>query len=154
MKRATIGDIGIFIVNGISIHALMKRATLHFLSSFGSVSNFNPRPHEEGDLTSLSVMSASAYFNPRPHEEGDIHDVDFCCWKLISIHALVKKATPILSKEIASKIISIHALVKRATSFLNGDFSTGLISIHALVKRATCHRREIVSAMQFQSTPS
>ena len=93
MKRATIGDIGIFIVNGISIHALMKRATLHFLSSFGSVSNFNPRPYEEGDQISTvgyrfgnisihalmkratvqqqTVLTLPVYFNPRPHEEGD-----------------------------------------------------------------------------------
>ena len=38
-------------------------------------------------------------------------------------------------------IISIHALVKRATFFINGDENGMIISIHALVKRATYYER-------------
>ena len=34
-------------------------------------------------------------------------------------------------------VISIHALVKRATSYLFNSFFAFIISIHALVKRAT-----------------
>ena len=57
--------------------------------------------------------------------------------KMISIHALVKRATktPILIK--ADQNISIHALVKRATKPLRNYPVSQFISIHALVKRAT-----------------
>ena len=56
----------------ISIHALVKRAT----------------------LTSASLCLAKVYFNPRPREEGDVcncHSVTSD--SIISIHALVKRAT-------------------------------------------------------------
>ena len=55
----------------------------------------------------------------------------------ISIHALVKRATPICRSLMFIPTISIHALVKRATLFHDVLFSNKLISIHALVKRAT-----------------
>ena len=57
---------------------------------------------------------------------------------LISIHALVKRATSRTYWSLVSPyIISIHALVKRATLFyLNCAYGAN-ISIHALVKRAT-----------------
>ena len=78
----------------------------------------------------------------------------------ISIHALVKRATPCSAnnytpvynfnprpreegddKNITNSgentQISIHALVKRATKKLVGDLDYKIISIHALVKRAT-----------------
>ena len=56
---------------------------------------------------------------------------------VISIHALVKRATDYDEKLKAVEEISIHALVKRATT--GSDFKTtgDIISIHALVKRAT-----------------
>ena len=54
-------------------------------------------------------------FNPRPREEGD---VDF-------------------KNLLVNVIISIHALVKRATRFCHAAFMLLTISIHALVKRAT-----------------
>ena len=64
-------------------------------------------------------------------------------WKhpydVISIHALVKRAT-ITSKLFCNIfIISIHALVKRATNSVKLKIGRGGISIHALVKRATHH---------------
>ena len=64
--------IGSFLDNGnISIHALVKRAT----------------------IASLRLLSLPQYFNPRPREEGDekkpLKDVT----QAISIHALVKRAT-------------------------------------------------------------
>ena len=78
------------------------------------------------------------YFNPRPREEGDVTQfTSVYTRQLISIHALVKRATPsallagyqsndfnprpreegdVLAKNAQSiKEISIHALVKRAT---------------------------------------
>ena len=58
-------------------------------------------------------------------------------YDLISIHALVKRATDVVNNYIRVAGISIHALVKRATAvFKKGKLNFG-ISIHALVKRAT-----------------
>ena len=59
--------------------------------------DFNPRPREEGDLTVKSVAFSS---------------------DMISIHALVKRATLLKIGVKSNKIvISIHALVKRATNY-------------------------------------
>ena len=80
--------------SGISIHALVKRAT----------------------LSCKRVPAFQMHFNPRPREEGDSDlDISDIASSLISIHALVKRAT---SEEITIDdlyTISIHALVKRAT---------------------------------------
>ena len=93
MKRAT----EFLTKNGylpdISIHALVKRATLpnikaicnrnyfnprpreegdqFFGTVFPCVRNFNPRPREEGDSSSNLLQKGRRYFNPRPREEGD-----------------------------------------------------------------------------------
>ena len=79
----------------ISIHALVKRATLEQLVQPLDVEHFNPRPREEGDqiydkltemraiisihaLVKRATFSAYVYsivfvnFNPRPREEGDV----------------------------------------------------------------------------------
>ncbi len=74
MKRAT-GKIQLSaVVASISIHALMKRATIPDRERYGGDEHFNPRPHEEGD----QVLNAS--------------------WDkiFISIHALMKRATRIV----------------------------------------------------------
>ena len=56
------------------------------------------------------------YFNPRPRKEGDdVAQVLNASWD-ISIHALVKRATVVLTPAEMIAIISIHALVKRATA--------------------------------------
>ena len=57
--------------------------------------------------------------------------------KMISIHALVKRATKAVIHRFAMAGISIHALVKRATVFTKTRYNIDNISIHALVKRAT-----------------
>ena len=93
MKRATsiFGDV--LRRMAISIHALVKRATVRTCPRILRSSNFNPRPREEGDvidnvLESFVIISIHAlvkratcaifvftsfnfYFNPRPREEGD-----------------------------------------------------------------------------------
>ena len=99
-------------------------------------------------------------FNPRPHEEGDIPHLLIFATSYISIHALMKRATSSSRKKPTSHQISIHALMKRATvsvvvfnlffTYFNprpheeGDgfskrsaISMADISIHALMKRAT-----------------
>ena len=55
----------------ISIHALVKRATLGVCLVLSSEKYFNPRPREEGDDKSGKVIGNEVYFNPRPREEGD-----------------------------------------------------------------------------------
>ena len=56
---------------------------------------------------------------------------------MISIHALVKRATPQNTRQPTGQEISIHALVKRATALRGVKGGVRNISIHALVKRAT-----------------
>ena len=57
--------------------------------------------------------------------------------KMISIHALVKRATLQDFLNLVTLRISIHALVKRATAISLTRTEMSTISIHALVKRAT-----------------
>ena len=39
--------------------------------------NFNPRPREEGDASSVGYKPQSDDFNPRPREEGDASSVGY-----------------------------------------------------------------------------
>ena len=56
----------------ISIHALVKRATMPALDVSLISFYFNPRPREEGDFSCLIRLYCNLlYFNPRPREEGD-----------------------------------------------------------------------------------
>ena len=71
MKRAT-NSVKLKIGRGgISIHALVKRATA--VAHTGTVSDvdFNPRPREEGDAVAHTGTVSDVDFNPRPREEGD-----------------------------------------------------------------------------------
>ena len=52
----------------------------------------------------------------------------------------MKRATQDFGKLVDNFVISIHALVKRATSVSFCDNFIHVISIHALVKRATNNR--------------
>ena len=54
---------------------------------------FNPRPREEGDYIASMPFSPTTHFNPRPREEGDDGDDWKHPYDVISIHALVKRAT-------------------------------------------------------------
>ena len=72
MKRATVINLAVGEEVSISIHALVKRAT----------------------LLDVSTFLLMAYFNPRPREEGDVREcLRRLCDTQISIHALVKRAT-------------------------------------------------------------
>ena len=95
MKRATKRYFCMTNAQKISIHALMKRATFVMINSIFVPSDFNPRPHEEGDLSPVLIV---------------------CSEKLISIHALMKRATVQNDPRYSNIVISIHALMKRATS--------------------------------------
>ena len=81
-------------IKEISIHALVKRATILAFVILLDAFDFNPRPREEGDTIRNTHVIVIA----------------------ISIHALVKRAT-VYGISVQNKYgISIHALVKRATS--------------------------------------
>ena len=77
------------------------------------------------------------HFNPRPREEGDVTTMFTSMEQDISIHALVKRATRHGDWHFKKSDISIHALVKRATTYIEHTTHEDGISIHALVKRAT-----------------
>ena len=106
VKRATVSPLRDFINDAISIHALVKRATEY----------------------KWAVIWQFQYFNPRPREEGDRGVTCRACRK---------------------RWISIHALVKRATSYLPPNFQLAVISIHALVKRATLRSRRSSTAQRY-----
>ena len=71
----------------------MKRATSNSLINVGTSFYFNPHPREEGDRRNIDILHTAAYFNPHPREEGDLLLQSFGDTVLISIHALVKRAT-------------------------------------------------------------
>ena len=67
------------------------------------------------------------------------YDVQGIGKAIISIHALVKRATEMHTIISSVYGISIHALVKRATLSTCSSAIILSISIHALVKRATVY---------------
>ncbi len=66
MKRATIAMAKTPKVLPISIHALMKRATVITAKADYIKINFNPRPHEEGDRDILDSGVFPALFQSTP----------------------------------------------------------------------------------------
>ena len=99
----------------ISIHALVKRATILPYRRPITACNFNPRPREEGDTVLARLKSGSRYFNPHPREEGD----RFCKRLLIYRYYFNPRPREEGDAELVDVMkefaISIHALVKRAT---------------------------------------
>ncbi len=93
MKRATGVMSTARMAKVVSIHALVKRATLQYHSHIKSPLSFNPRPREEGDRFVVFII------------------LRLC----VSIHALVKRATVFTKVRYNIDNVSIHALVKRAT---------------------------------------
>ena len=55
----------------VSIHALLRRATIVVDRVVGDIACFNPRPPAEGDMNIIIWWSALRGFNPRPPAEGD-----------------------------------------------------------------------------------
>ena len=78
-----------YVVEGkISIHALVKRATLKEFVQSLDVEYFNPRPRKEGDWWWHYTTTINYNFNPRPRKEGDAN-----C--LVSLINLIKfQSTP------------------------------------------------------------
>ena len=112
----------------------MKRATVSPATATLSKGDFNPRPHEEGDP---AVNKANM---------GEI---------IISIHALMKRATSFGSLDIERLNISIHALMKRATS----EAMTDCVFLNNFNPRPheegdAITRDGYILQTSFQSTPS
>ena len=178
MKRATLYHPSQKLFHVISIHALMKRATRLFSNFPRSSCDFNPRPHEEGDVVLSSLFfsalisihalmkRATAHywyiyiviynFNPRPHEEGDncgalqkSAKFDFNPRPHEEGDAILCPFCKILLE------ISIHALIKRATC---GNFvkirHTNDFNPRPHEEGDLSHPVFIVIICKFQSTPS
>ena len=117
----------------ISIHALVKRATLAL----------------------KDTSKKYVYFNPRPRKEGDPHFGKLIVNLKISIHALVKRATK--NCHFYPNHMQDFNPRPRKEGDSKGLFQSNLItiSIHALVKRATDDFiNQVIRLFEFQSTPS
>ena len=115
VKRATVVNIHTATERVISIHALVKRATRQLVQGCPYRYNFNPRPREEGDRPTVILSATGVNFNPRPREEGDEF---FTAGRdtLQDFNPRPREEGDIAALEAEIKeIISIHALVKRAT---------------------------------------
>ena len=121
----------------ISIHALVKRATILPCPVRCCALNFNPRPREEGDNSGVKSTTKYSISIHALVKRATWYKYHFIGEYDISIHALVKRATPALIDLLDEVEISIHALVKRATEGDDWKHPYDIISIHALVKRAT-----------------
>ena len=156
MKRATSTVVTVGISVTISIHALVKRATDSHKRKCYRIRYFNPRPREEGDLRICRSPLRPAYFNPRPREEGDVEISDDKIWnRIISIHALVKRATVSVPNIGTLFTISIHALVKRATA-VNESIAEESPNFNPRPREEGDILQRFVSrfTVTFQSTPS
>ena len=83
----------------ISIHALVKRATLSPAFRVYPPCDFNPRPREEGDGMQNRKKSKKKKFQSTPSWRGRLSDGQLqTVGDSISIHALVKRATCVHGK--------------------------------------------------------
>ena len=116
VKRATFFDVSFNASYVISIHALVKRATLYRCENCVIVLYFNPRPRKEGDRVGVRLIKVN---------------------RSISIHALVKRATG-RKRHMVFVILYFNPRPrKEGDTAAYGRLLFVWISIHALVKRAT-----------------
>ena len=81
--------------------------------------SFNPRPHAEGDKFIHLLTYCQSGFNPRPHAEGDTRPTVPAEQLKVSIHALTRRATPLIVFSADEFSVSIHALTRRATKIVS-----------------------------------
>ena len=103
-----------------------------------TISDFNPRPREEGDCFRKSLRGRSSLFQSTPSWRGrpDFATPLSYCWQFQSTPSWRGRRLCCFCCA-ACRVISIHALVKRATENYIEMITLWDISIHALVKRAT-----------------
>ena len=140
----------------ISIHALVKRATIAYRVVLIPEVYFNPRPRKEGDLFNAHCLQHSSYFNPRPRKEGD----QGCLrgyYSASHFNPRPRKEGDLQSliKRLMITAISIHALVKRATEPLH-NVSESYMYFNPRPRKEG--DRELLLSLTlkavFQSTPS
>ena len=127
-----------FISADISIHALAKRATTLGEYMPFRLSHFNPRPREEGDPPSHTILTRVLTFQSTPSRRGRpstsfLFSLPFIFQSTPSRRGRLNEHI----SDICRRFISIHALAKRATKPLPARQTRPKISIHALAKRAT-----------------
>ena len=134
----------------------MKRATLYVTADYKTILKFQSTPSWRGRPKLLCFLRYARLISIHALMKRATR-TDFCCSLVscISIHALVKRATSFTLINNSRQCISIHALVKRATAENGADDQPMAISIHALVKRATgINAKGDIIKGEFQSTPS
>ena len=81
-------------VYAISIHALARRATRPTCFVVHPYRNFNPRSRKESDCTSSNALGCTPAFQSTLSQgERLFRAISFTVEKLISIHALARRAT-------------------------------------------------------------
>ena len=163
----------------ISIHALTKRATPSSLTNTLVSADFNPRSHEESDLSKFKRKERGIVFQSTlSRRERRAVSITICICSNISIHALTKRATIDNLKTLPKKLnfnprsheesdVIWHkrgdrkyrfqsTLSRRERLLFNSKIDDmRKISIHALTKRATCSTRVKQKPLpKFQSTLS
>ena len=121
----------------------MKRATYHFSVIKCELVHFNPRPREEGDVCKHNFYLKHLLFQSTPSWRGRQ-----LFYRVYSFQHLFQSTPSWRGRHwqvlhpFLQQIISIHALVKRATYGRKWYYRLIDISIHALVKRATIVKRQ------------
>ena len=132
--------------SGISIHALVKRATKMGWYSFAQTAISIHALVKRATASWLVRVCSLLYFNPRPREEGDI-GVDFSGSLWIRFQSTPSWRGRPWSKE-AGKWDHLFQSTPSWRGRLPQSLSTSphiFISIHALVKRATWKNQEGVA---------
>ncbi len=101
---------------------------------------FNPRPPAEGDLCPTDAKLRRYSFQSTPSCGGrPRHGLPHYMGDIVSIHALLRRATSRIRMRWPSSSVSIHALLRRATGRTPVSKMSDNVSIHALLRRATTY---------------
>ena len=139
----------------ISIHAPPRGAT-HFVSSYGSVLQFQFTPLREGRPADKANHNLPALFQFTPLREGRRAAAAQSSAAInISIHAPPRGATSDAGRSLQSSNISIHAPPRGATITCERRYPISNISIHAPPRGATLYGTQFEELhVHFNSRPS
>ena len=143
------------VVAVISTHALTWRATPRRSQEDRFCNYFYPRPHMEGDGTTVTVNNLQDDFYPRPHMEGDFS----------RSHGWAQSPYFYPRPHMEGDLLGERRIVVQLNFYprphMEGDPPCSasdcsvLISTHALTWRATeCHCRRPSAGLRFLPTPS
>ena len=102
--------------NGISIHALARRATWDSTAPTVASTDFNPRSRKESDPPQCLCTATILHFNPRSRKESDASfgSIGRNLMEFQSTLSQGERQDSVLSTP-SGEGISIHALARRAT---------------------------------------